>query len=1150
MRILSLFFKNINSLEGESRIHFDRPPIVDGGVFAITGPNGSGKSTVLDAITLGLYGETFRFDRPAQHVMTKATTESFVEVEFALGDNKFRSSWQVNRKDDQIDGELTAPEMKLIQLNGDESESQTMEQTAVKVRDRVAELIGMDFHKFSKSMVLAQGDFAAFLNALDSERMDILEKISGVDIYASYKQQAEEKFNQAQIRLQQIEQDLNIIPVMDATTKEAREHDLADFKQQQFEFKTELDEVQQQLAETQKISALNKQIEVLTQRQQQQQVQLQENQQTLDKILGSEDLMQFAEELVIVDTKTESTQQSRKTLDSYLTELEMLHAQLKAANFDENTPVTDKSFDQQKTSVDELKLKLSELKFDLPKESALFQTLTQKINEKKSTLLTTADWLKDHAADESLVNNFPETGKLKILRTELAELTVKQKSYSKWSKTTQETLKNKKARVVELKEDTVYLKGQINGIEKSLQTMADGHSSEDLQDMQIEQQQRIDNFQELYELANVNAKLGHVGFFAQIFGSKNINKEEIDLIMESERVQLELGREQNIVKTLELTVTNEALLKKMQPDRQFLVDGKACPLCGALDHPYAKYTPAVSNSTQALNDQRKKVKELIAKIDSLKKQIALLENQAVKAVQKDSQLLNVRAQWSGLVNRLNVASMDLDINNLSLMKDKLLVEKKELSNIVNLQKQFVKQLGQISQHEQSIESKSVLLKRLIEETELLQAEWDDRPVESIDLEKAYSQCLADEKLLAEKVLEQLKQLSEKLPKKGKEEVLFERLNARRQEYQTRVMRQKSLTEEIQLMEQQLNVCSNKIDQVNYGIQQCSEHVQKEELAGLHLSLIEKQKLIADKEIIYAQQQTELTDLKQSLQDRIKHITSADLNELRELLALIKGKSEIEQKQLELSQSLDDIEKQLMNTQVQLEAGQSSLLTAISEEELLEKQQAIKEKLDIAEQEINSLQNQLSNHANVQEKYDQVLAKVESQQAIFDVCQSEIELINNENGIHFRTKVQQQMADKLLSQANQILEKLSGRYYVRKVVSEHGLAIEIEDTKQNNVRRLPKTLSGGESFIVSLALALALAEMANNGHAVDSLFLDEGFGTLDSESLYLAMTTLESLKTHGKIVGVISHVEGVRKRIKTQIEMSKKPNGLSALKVIS
>jgi exonuclease SbcC len=143
-----------------------------------------------------------------------------------------------------------------------------------------------------------------------------------------------------------------------------------------------------------------------------------------------------------------------------------------------------------------------------------------------------------------------------------------------------------------------------------------------------------------------------------------------------------------------------------------------------------------------------------------------------------------------------------------------------------------------------------------------------------------------------------------------------------------------------------------------------------------------------------------------------------------------------------------------------------------------------------------------------------------------------------------------MVDKLLSQTNQILEKLSGRYYVRSTDSELGLALEIEDTKQKNLRRLPQTLSGGESFVVSLALALGLAEIANNGKAIDSLFLDEGFGNLDADALYMAMSTLESLKTHGKIVGVISHVEGVKKRIKTQIELVKKPNGLSELKMVA
>jgi len=145
----------------------------------------------------------------------------------------------------------------------------------------------------------------------------------------------------------------------------------------------------------------------------------------------------------------------------------------------------------------------------------------------------------------------------------------------------------------------------------------------------------------------------------------------------------------------------------------------------------------------------------------------------------------------------------------------------------------------------------------------------------------------------------------------------------------------------------------------------------------------------------------------------------------------------------------------------------------------------------------------------------------------------------ESGMAFRRRVQGRIAGKLLSQTNAILEKISGRYYLRQVPSELGLALEVEDTYQANVRRLPKTLSGGESFVVSLALALGLSELANNGRSVDSLFLDEGFGNLDADSLYTVISTLESLHTHGKTVGVISHVEAVQKRFKAQLQVVKK-----------
>ena len=201
-------------------------------------------------------------------------------------------------------------------------------------------------------------------------------------------------------------------------------------------------------------------------------------------------------------------------------------------------------------------------------------------------------------------------------------------------------------------------------------------------------------------------------------------------------------------------------------------------------------------------------------------------------------------------------------------------------------------------------------------------------------------------------------------------------------------------------------------------------------------------------------------------------------------------------------------------------------------------------------EVEHLERVLDEQAQNQAAYADVVERLQQLEVDAKTYIADAALINVENGMAFRRRVQKQLAEKLLLQTNALLEKISGRYYLRQAYSEQGLALEVEDTYQANVRRLPKTLSGGESFIVSLALALGLSELANNGRSVDSLFLDEGFGNLDADTLYTVISTLENLHTHGKTVGVISHVEAVHKRFKAQLQIVKKPNGLAGIRQAS
>ena len=254
-----------------------------------------------------------------------------------------------------------------------------------------------------------------------------------------------------------------------------------------------------------------------------------------------------------------------------------------------------------------------------------------------------------------------------------------------------------------------------------------------------------------------------------------------------------------------------------------------------------------------------------------------------------------------------------------------------------------------------------------------------------------------------------------------------------------------------------------------------------------------------------------------------HFNSIDeivhaLDMLSERPGLLDTKAKLEKNAANASQ-------QLASMRLELSEAEHNVEPDLTKADVNQSLKSNREKMLIAQFEAERLERIIREQKLFLEKQATLLNQIESQQQRVLQAKSEFDEISAESGMAFRRRVQIQMVERLLSRANDMLEKISGRYYVRQRPSERGLGLLIEDTYQGNVRRLPKSLSGGESFIVSLALALGLSELATNGRAVDSLFLDEGFGNLDAENLYTVVNTLESLKAHGKTVGVISHVEG-------------------------
>ncbi|MDR2945520.1 MAG: AAA family ATPase, partial [Candidatus Adiutrix sp.] len=197
MRILHLRLSNLNSLAGEWAIDFTHPDYRAQGLFAITGPTGAGKTTVLDAVCLALYGATPRLGRltkSANEIMTRQRGECAAELTFETPAGRFRAHWSQRRAKKNAVGDLQEPRHEIV----DDESGRVIESARTKTLAAVENVTGMNFAQFTRAMMLAQGAFAAFLEAPADERADLLEQITGTDSYSvismeAHRRKAEER---------------------------------------------------------------------------------------------------------------------------------------------------------------------------------------------------------------------------------------------------------------------------------------------------------------------------------------------------------------------------------------------------------------------------------------------------------------------------------------------------------------------------------------------------------------------------------------------------------------------------------------------------------------------------------------------------------------------------------------------------------------------------------------------------------------------------------------------------------------------------------------------------------------------------------------------------------------------------------------------
>ena len=295
----------------------------------------------------------------------------------------------------------------------------------------------------------------------------------------------------------------------------------------------------------------------------------------------------------------------------------------------------------------------------------------------------------------------------------------------------------------------------------------------------------------------------------------------------------------------------------------------------------------------------------------------------------------------------------------------------------------------------------------------------------------------------------------------------------------------------------------------------------------------------------AERQAQIGPLEEDFRLRLSQTGFADEVEYRDACLTETVRNTLAQREQELLTERAELEARLADRIAQLAAEREKQVTDRTREELDETLATLRDTLKTQQEAIGGLRQKLHDNHMVKLAHQERTAAVEAQRRECRRWNDLHDLIGSADGKKYRNFVQVLTFEIMIEHANRQLRRMTDRYLLLRN-KEQPLELDVIDGYQAGEVRSTKNLSGGESFIVSLALALGLSQMASKTVRVDSLFLDEGFGTLDEDTLDTALDTLAGLHRDGKLIGVISHVAALKERIGTQIQVTPKTGGRSAV----
>jgi exonuclease SbcC len=1125
MKILSLRLKNLNSLKGEWKIDFAAEPFAGSGLFAITGPTGAGKTTLLDAICLALYHRTPRMSTlsaSGNELMTRHTADCLAEVEFEVKGQGYRAFWSQRRARDKVEGALQAPKVELARIADGEILTD-------KIREKeqlTAELTGLDFERFTKSMLLAQGGFAAFLEANANQRAELLEELTGTEVYGQISQQVYERTKAA-------EQALNLLK------SRAQGMELLDEAQ-----RTELQAEHQRLSQ-EEAPLLARQQALQGQRRWRESLQ-QAEQQREQAGLALEQAQQARNEAADDLQRLAASEPAARLLPLYQSWQQVLADQKQAQQ------ALDDLQAQQRHSGERERQQLWLASRYARQCLSLRQSEQQRLAEQREALQARLNATPQRARLGEMLGGwraqFEQRGQLREeqqalqvrMAQECGQLAVMQQQRDQLDtqqKDAAASLEQAQALEAQQQEELQALLGDADEAalrQRWQQLQVQGRALDRLEQLAQSREQTDEQIAELTpRLAQLQAE--HAG-----------RNDEITALRERYR----LLRQQ--VADKERLLEQEQRIQDLEAYRAQLQPGEACPLCGSHEHPAVRQYQAldVSATRQALQQCRSELAQLESQGAALSNELTRLATQIEQLQQQLEQTRQQAAQLDARWQR-QTAEQALQVADAATLQQ--------------LQRDHEQSLAQLQQRLAQVETR---------QAELAQARSAREAAERalVDMQQRQALLARDEANLQTRLREQgeqLQRLEQELQRheqallaslEGFATALPEDADSWLSE-QAGVWRdwQEAQAQDQQLQEQQretqrlLAEAETQAGQwqqrwQNEGAQALAEPepaVQPEQaLQGAIDSLASAQR---EGDALHGRlqsQQNLLHQLEQRLSETEQRwqqaLASSPFSDLQAFLAAVLDEDERERLtnlQARLQQAVSEATTLLAAADAQVQQLNAAPQTELTLSQLDEQLQALQVQLRELSQRQGELRAQLQADDARRSSQQALFAEIATQEGEHALWQQLNGLIGSADGAKFRKFAQGLTLDHLIHLANRQLTRLHGRYQLARKSSGE-LELEVCDTWQADVSRDCRTLSGGESFLVSLALALALSDLVSHKTSIDSLFLDEGFGTLDGETLEVALDALDNLNASGKTIGVISHVEAMKERIPVQLRVHK------------